>query len=407
MSADSSFIFNIGNLSAGQTGRISIVDSVACISNPNGEEKGCFSARIEPVQLCGAVTPSSINWDGAWLDAKATTLSNGGPVRIVVYSKGASMQDSTKWRVALGSTVLKEGKIKLQSGDSLVFVTPPANQNQLYLSIDQTLNCPAGKTSSLGHTGNKDATSFLAFEDGWLQFQSPYICDVFRYSYDPNEKTVEPSADIDPGNQLTYTIHFENYGNDTAFAVAISDTLSNGLDLKTFKLLGSSHSCTPFVDQNGSQPILNFLFNPIKLAAKKQDSILSKGYVRFSISSKEALQPGDMIKNTAHIYFDRNPAIVTNTAVSRIYTPQTISANSQSVSGTSKLILYPNPAQKTVWISFSDQQKAEDVSVFDSRGALVIKAKLTDGNLNIHSLRPGVYIVKAGNAQPARLVVTP
>ena len=41
-------------------------------------------------------------------------------------------------------------------------------------------------------------------------------CPSYRYSYDPNEKLVSPEGPVELGAELTYTIHFENYGNDTS-----------------------------------------------------------------------------------------------------------------------------------------------------------------------------------------------
>jgi uncharacterized repeat protein (TIGR01451 family) len=401
---DSAIVFALGNLGPGQTGIINIVDSVHCINGLNGTETGCVSARIEPLELCGAVTPSSINWNGAWLDAKATTLSTGGPVRIAMYSKGASMTDSTKFRIAVGSFV-REGKLKLQSGDSLVIISPPMGMNMVYLSLEQPKNCPAGTSSSLSHNGRKDAVTFLSFENGWFQFQNHTFCDVYRFSYDPNEKVVEPKQDINPGNILTYTIHFENYGNDTAYAVAIADTFSANLDFRSFNFLESSHPCTPLIDQNGPLNIINFMFNPIKLTAKKQDSVASKGYVRFTMNSKTDLLPGDEIKNTAHIYFDRNPAIVTNTVVSKIYTPPSPTALDKTKKSKG-LSLFPNPAKNSVWLDLPDAEKSESVKVFDVKGVLMLESKFNAGELNIQCLKPGIYVVKVGNWVPQRLVVT-
>jgi hypothetical protein len=147
------------------------------------------------------------------------------------------------------------------------------------------------------------------------------------------------------------------------------------------------------------------MFNPIKLTAKKQDSVASKGFVRFTMNSLGTLAPGDEIKNTAHIYFDRNPAIVTNTVVSRIYTPSS-PTGVRNQKGKRNLELYPNPAQKMVWLHLPDVQKSETVQVFDVKGVLMLETLWADGQINIQSLKSGIYVVKVGSVPPARLIVT-
>ncbi len=65
--------------------------------------------------------------------------------------------------------------------------------------------------------------------------------DTITGSYDPNDIVVSPSGCLPAGvTNLTYTIHFENTGNDTAFNIYVLDTLSPDFDVSTFKILASS-----------------------------------------------------------------------------------------------------------------------------------------------------------------------
>ncbi|PSJ23904.1 hypothetical protein B7P34_36265, partial [Streptosporangium nondiastaticum] len=59
-----------------------------------------------------------------------------------------------------------------------------------------------------------------------------------RNSFDPNIKEVYPTT-ISPNQSewLTYTVHFQNTGNDTAYLVVLKDTLSQDLMPETFQYL--------------------------------------------------------------------------------------------------------------------------------------------------------------------------
>jgi len=143
--------------------------------------------------------------------------------------------------------------------------------------------------------------------------------DVYDYcynvvnSYDPNLKEVYP-VNLLPGSNewFTYTIHFQNTGTAPAFNILLKDTLDEQLDLNTFEIRGYSH--TPIVTLFGN--ILNVRFNNIMLPDSTTDYEGSMGYFQYRIKPLANLPNGAHIKNTAHIYFDYNTAIVTNTALS-------------------------------------------------------------------------------------------
>ncbi len=150
-----------------------------------------------------------------------------------------------------------------------------------------------------------------------------YISKVVTGSFDPNEKAVEPkgtgaAGNIPNGETLNYTIHFQNTGTDTAFTVAIQDTLNSKLDINTFQLVGSSH---PVVTEINGPGNLKFTFYNILLPDSTTNEPLSHGYVSYKINAIDNLPLGSEIKNTAYIYFDFNAPIVTNTTLNTIANP--------------------------------------------------------------------------------------
>ncbi len=145
-------------------------------------------------------------------------------------------------------------------------------------------------------------------------------------SYDPNNIIVDPQGFSDQGyverdQRMYYTINFQNTGTAPARNVYLIDTLSSNLNLATFRLEAMSHQMeTKFYD--GVMARFNF-FN-IDLADSATNEPESKGFVTYSIEMQPGLAVGTQIKNTAHIFFDYNAAIITNTALSTIYEPAVV-----------------------------------------------------------------------------------
>ncbi len=140
-------------------------------------------------------------------------------------------------------------------------------------------------------------------------------CKEIRCSFDPNDKAVSPSR---IGNYtqfeeaLLYTIRFQNTGNDTAYIVEIKDTLDANLEPSTFRLIETSHPDVLNVTIAENQYI-TFSFPNIFLPDSTTNLEASNGHVIFSINVVDSLNELTDIDNTAHIYFDNNPPVVTNT----------------------------------------------------------------------------------------------
>jgi hypothetical protein len=148
-------------------------------------------------------------------------------------------------------------------------------------------------------------------------WSSTLIC-----SYDPNDKLVEPSGmgpvgAIPPETEwLTYTVRFQNTGNDTAFAVVIRDQLSIRLDRSSLEVLATSHELTGMTLTSGG--LAAFEFDNILLPDSGTNELASHGFVSFRIRLQENLPHGTEIRNDAGIYFDLNPPVITNTVLNTI-----------------------------------------------------------------------------------------
>ncbi|MDR3681885.1 MAG: T9SS type A sorting domain-containing protein [Flavipsychrobacter sp.] len=142
-------------------------------------------------------------------------------------------------------------------------------------------------------------------------------CEPVKSSWDPNEKQVSPQGGGTPGyipmkTPLSYLIHFQNTGTAPARNIAVRDTISPYLDISTLQIISSSAPVAAYQDTGN---VIRFQFNNINLPDSTDNLRGSTGYIAYNIGPKAGLVPGTKITNDAGIYFDYNPAVVTNTTV--------------------------------------------------------------------------------------------
>lgn len=149
--------------------------------------------------------------------------------------------------------------------------------------------------------------------------QKTYCFPVVN-SYDPNIKSVYPQGEcvskyVLKNEKLTYTIQFQNTGTADAINIYLLDTLDANLDLNSVRVIGNSHNV---ITEVLSGNVLKFRFDNIYLPDSTSDEPNSHGYVIYEVDPLPAVPNNTVINNTAHIFFDFNPAIVTNTVSNRL-----------------------------------------------------------------------------------------
>ena len=212
------------------------------------------------------------------------------------------------------------------------------------------------------------------------------ICGVVLNSYDPNEKLVDQPTNIDPNTvqEFEYVIHFQNDGNFDAIDVVIQDTIAPNLDLSTFKYVGAKHGVATSI--NPTTRVVTFSFNDINLGQSAVDLEASQGFVIYSISEEAGLPEGSVIENTAYIYFDFNPAIITNTTYNINELPLGLDESKSET-----IHLYPNPAEDKIKFSGASVTEA---SIYDLTGKLVLETKnILNNELSLNNLQTGIYQV--------------
>lgn len=134
-------------------------------------------------------------------------------------------------------------------------------------------------------------------------------------AYDPNDKTSTPAGIGYSGLvsseiiEVEYLIRFQNTGNDTALIITIKDQLDPNLDWSSMQPICGSHDYAASIDPDG---LLTFTFNDINLPDSSTNESASHGFVLYKINVNGNLPIGTVIENHAEIYFDFNPAVITN-----------------------------------------------------------------------------------------------
>ncbi len=226
------------------------------------------------------------------------------------------------------------------------------------------------------------------------------ICLPVRYSYDPNSKSVTPTAVDSIGtfpagtHTLTYTINFQNTGTDYAYNVKIIDTLNSHLDAHSLKILGTS---APMLPKWLAPNVVEFDFNNIMLPDSGTNEPGSHGQVRFSVEMNSGVPAGTPVTNTGYIYFDTNPAISTNTT----HNITSISAEVLGVSSSANIKIYPNPASDQLIV---ENAGVSDLTVLNMNGTALFTQHIANdkATLDISRFPPGLYILKStGGKNPS------
>lgn len=297
--------------------------------------------------------------------------------------------------------VATSGLLAVHHPDDLVLVEtdPPATwteDGRLYFG-DMTLG-PLGVTpvrlvfTAPGLEGNGSPLQFAAT---FMTADSVYTrstVDTVLCSYDPNDKRVEPTGPSYRNNSLIadplkYTIRFQNEGTYKAFDVVIIDTLESRLDPSTFELLGSSHDVETTITAEG---VVTFTFRDIDLPPKSEDESGSQGFVAFTVRPHATLWGRHEILNTAHIYFDFNPPIVTNTTAWNVVDDLGIVSTLEHAR---HIAVHPNPARGQVYVRTDE---AMTFRILDTHGRTLRSGRLLEGDNQIDlDETSGIYYLQA------------
>ncbi|MGQ3012481.1 MAG: DUF7619 domain-containing protein [Flavobacteriales bacterium] len=260
-----------------------------------------------------------------------------------------------------------------------------SNFASFYNSDIITFNVPSGMLNGANHFYT---SAISAQNDCNTANNNGNLLQVLGNSYDPNDKNVNSPQAIDPAvqDELTYVIRFQNTGTAPAQNIYITDTLSPNLDLSTFQLLESSHSVQIQQPGNG---VYRFEFPQIWLPDSNTNEPMSHGHLVYKAKEKASNPTGSEIRNTAYIYFDWNPPIITNT------TYNVNLGSGLGTAGETTIQLYPVPVHSMLNIQSGDAA-IQRIHITDISGKTVL-LKNTTGHmqsLHLEHLPQGIYLLR-------------
>lgn len=212
--------------------------------------------------------------------------------------------------------------------------------------------------------------------------------DTSRSGYDPNYMEVVPAVYIAAGTTVTYTIDFENTGNDTAHNIYVMDTLSDNVLAPTVKLLSSTNKMfVTYLKDVAGQNIVKFDFPGINLPDSSHHNQCD-GMVIFRVQTKPGLANGTLVSNHAGIFFDDNPVVMTNTVTDIIGLPNRV----VTVQDKNTVAIYPNPVTDELTVS-ADHTALRSYTITNSIGQEYMSGQLDAGviKVGVKTLPAGLY----------------
>lgn len=258
--------------------------------------------------------------------------------------------------------------------------------------IDVTYNVPTIPTVSLGDLVTTDVSISSTSTEANLSNNIFQLNKIIVGSFDPNDISEAHGEEIVYSNfsandYLYYTIRFQNTGTANASFINVKNNLPAELNEGSIVMLHASHNYN--LTRNGNQ--LNWFFENINLVPQSTNEEDSQGYVTFKIKPTVGYSVGTTIANTAEIYFDYNPAIITNTFVTEFVSTLNVENNSLS-----EFVIYPNPTNDVLNILNKENSIITKVNVIDLLGKTIFTSNYDVSNVTVDlsSLNSGIYFVE-------------
>jgi uncharacterized repeat protein (TIGR01451 family) len=292
------------------------------------------------------------------------------------------------------TAISQSGTVATPTGFTYAFTNLLPNELRYIMVL---MHVPTIPTVALGDFVTNTALASVPSGDVNTANNTSELTQTIVGSYDPNEKSESHGGRIlysgfTANDYLTYTIQFENTGTANAVTVNVVDVLDAKLDEFSVRMVDASHAYV--LDRVGST--LTWHFDGIDLPPSEPDSTIGHGYVTFQVKPKPGFALGDIIPNIASIYFDFNPAIVTNPCPTSF-----VNSLATDQFAFDQFKYYPNPVKNTLTVS--NASLIDTIVVTSVLGQQISTTKVNGlhAEIDLSGLSNGVYFVKAaaGNQQ--------
>ena len=396
--ADNTYEFLLGDIASNECGSFTITTTVSC--EAEFLQTLCAFANIYPQVNCET---GGGNYVGPSVKVKGNCT--GTEVTFQIENIGAGDMDTpSDYTVFRNALILETGSFQLMAGN-LSEHKYSADGATYRLEAGQAAGFP--EESSPGFTIEACTNGTGDFETGFFNMFPPAdygsaydeVCKMVIGSFDPNDKTPTPLGYgdehfIEKNTDIQYLIRFQNTGTDTAFNIIVRDTLSGFFDITSLVLGASSHDYVFNVLGNN---ILEFKFSNIMLPDSNINETASHGYLTYQLKQKEHLAPGDLVRNSAAIYFDFNAPVITNETFHTIGEHFIETTSISTLDNNISLQVYPNPMKEFVIFNIQNILFQEGlIELYNGIGQLVRVEKVQEHShvVKRKALTPGSYFFK-------------
>jgi hypothetical protein len=222
------------------------------------------------------------------------------------------------------------------------------------------------------------------------------------YGKKVNPEVGMTEAQMKEGKELEYTIFFQNPSDVGVKDFQISDALAPELDVKTIRIIGSSHAITKW--ELLPSRILRVHFENANLPPANPSAYEVQGFFKFGIRIRKDNYPNFYFNNIASIIFDDRIVGYTNSVQTRWIEEVITGTNEVLTNLPSKLSIIPNPASHNCFLSTNGRMKgAGTIRIFNANGRALSSQQLQDLSLDIEiqtaQLSNGFYLITAEGSE--------
>jgi hypothetical protein len=297
------------------------------------------------------------------------------------------------------TNITQAGTVANTTGFTYSFTNLAPNETR-YFYVGMSV--PTIPTVALGNTLTNVASISAPSGDIDLTNNTFSNSQIIVASWDPNDKAESHGgrivfADYNQNDYLYYTIRFQNEGTANAEFVIIEDDLDSQIDASTIQMINASHNYNMTRHNNE----LKWEFRNINLVPKTVNEEASMGFVLFKVKLKPGIQVGDIVPNTASIFFDFNPPIITNT-----FNTEFVTLLSNQTFTDSNFDMYPNPTSTIVTIKIDNNLIIKTINLTDVLGKSISTTNINSNEktLDISNLAKGIYLVEITTQENLKLV---
>ena len=146
------------------------------------------------------------------------------------------------------------------------------------------------------------------------------------------------------------------------------------------------------------QGICKWRFDNILLPDSNTNEPASNGYFNFTVKQFTGNQVGTQIRNHAYIFFDFNPAIITDTTLNTIYIPVSVEEITGIDNG--NITVFPNPSKGNVIFRVKEKRKELFFELFNALGEKIRDehfSGIEEFEMQRKDLSPGIYFYTVRN----------